>query len=167
MTDEATLVVIKPDAIKRGLAGRVLSRLEELRLEIIGAKVVRVGRELAEEHYKALRERPFFEELLELIQGNLHDTRYVLALVFWGPEAIARVRQATGSTHPEKADPLSLRGSLGRMTTTGVMENILHASADAIDAEREIKLWFTPQELLHNPFGSQHWESGVRRTVQR
>lgn len=150
MKDQATLVVIKPDAIKRGLAGAVLSRLEELRLEIIAAKAVHVNRELAETHYQHLREKPFFEELLQHIQGKLHDLSYVLAFVFWGPDAISRVRQVTGATHPEKADPLSIRGSLGRMTTQGWMENILHASESEAEAVREIRLWFAPGELLRD-----------------
>lgn len=150
MKDQATLVVIKPDAIKRGLAGAVLGRLEQLRLEIVAAKAVRVSRELAETHYRHLREKPFFEELLQHIQGKLHDVPYVLAFVFWGPDAVARVRQMMGATHPEKADPLSIRGSLGRMTTQGWMENILHASENEVEAEREIRLWFTPGELLRD-----------------
>lgn len=161
MRAEATLVVIKPDAIRRGLAGCVLSRLEVLRLEIIAAKAVRVGRELAEEHYKELRGKPFFEELLDHIQGKLHQTNYVLVFVFWGEDAIARVRDVAGATHPEKADPCSVRGSLGRMTMTGVMENILHASSNAAEAEREIKLWFSPQELLRNPY-AESWSAAVR-----
>ena len=154
MANQATLVVIKPDAICRGLAGAVLSRLEQLRLEIIGAKAMRVTRALAEEHYKALRSKPFFPELLEHIQGKLHDTRYVLAFVFWGPEAVARVREVVGATHPEQADPMSLRGALGRMTTAGVMENIVHSSSDLAEAEREVPLWFRSQELLLDPFAS-------------
>jgi len=146
--NEATLVVIKPDAIRRGLAGVVFSRLEQLRLEVIGAKAVHVTRALAEEHYNALREKPFFEELLAHLQGLLHNTNYVLAFVFWGPDAIARVREVVGATHPEKADPMSLRGALGRMTTSGVMENIVHSSSDPQEAEHEIRLWFKPGELL-------------------
>ena len=152
MADQATLVIIKPDALRRGLAGAVISRLELLQLEIIGAKVMPVSRELAEEHYSHLREKPFFEELLQHIQGKLHGIGYVLAFVFWGPEAIRRVREVTGATHPEKADPLSIRGSLGRMTTQGWMENILHASENEQEAEREIRLWFKPGELLRECF---------------
>ena len=154
MLSEATLVVIKPDAIKRGLAGAVLSRLEALRLDVIGAKAVRVSRQLAEEHYTDLRDKPFFEELLDLIQGKLHGTNYVLALVLWGPDAVTRVRVLAGATHPEQAEPLSVRGSFGRMTTSGVMENILHASSNLGEAQREIRLWFAPHELLENPFPS-------------
>ena len=154
MPNEATLVVIKPDAIKRGLAGAVLSRLEALRLDVIGAKAVRVSRQLAEEHYTDLRDKPFFEELLDLIQGKLHGTNYVLALVLWGPDAVTRVRVLAGATHPEQAEPLSIRGSFGRMTTSGLMENILHSSSTLAEAQREIRLWFEPHELLENPFPS-------------
>jgi len=145
---EATLVLIKPDAIQRGLAGAALGRLEPLGLQVIGAKAVRVSRALAREHYSALRDRPFFEELLDYLQGKLHGTSYVLAFVLWGPNAVARVRRVTGATHPERAQPTTIRGALGRMTTDGVMENVLHASADAGEARRETRLWFKPQELL-------------------
>ncbi len=151
MADEATLVVIKPEAIQRGLAGYVLSRLEELELDIIGAKAVRVTRALAQEHYQDLRGKPFFAELLEHLQGNLHGVSAVLAFVFSGPDAVARVREATGATHPEKAGPRSIRGAIGRMATSGLMENILHASSTLEEAEREIRLWFKPEELLRQP----------------
>ena len=149
--DEATLVIIKPDAIQRGLSGAVWSRLEELQLEVIGAKAVRVSKALAQAHYEALRRKPFFDELIEYLQGNLHGTSAVLAFVLWGRDAIARVRQVTGATNPEQADPLSIRGALGRITTNGLMENLLHASADSDEAKREIALWFQPHELLRNP----------------
>jgi nucleoside-diphosphate kinase len=148
MAEQATLVIIKPDALRRGLAGVILSRLEQLQLEIIGAKVMRVSRALAEEHYRHLRARPFFEELLQHLQGQLHGIPYVLVFALWGPEAVARVRQVMGATHPEKADPLSIRGAFGRMTTQGWMENVLHASESETEASREIALWFTPEELL-------------------
>ena len=148
MPNEATLVLIKPDAIKRGLIGAVLSRLEPLQLDIIGAKVVRVSRELATAHYQHLRDKPFFGQLLNYLQGTLHETPYVLAFVLWGSEAIERVRKVAGATHPEQAHPTTIRGSLGRMTESGVMENVVHASADPSEAEREIRLWFKSQELL-------------------
>lgn len=154
MTNEATLVLIKPDAIRRGLLGAVLSRLEPLQLEMIGAKVVRVSRELAAEHYKPLRDKPFFNQLLDYLQGKLHQTPYVLAFVLRGPDAIERVRAVTGATHPEQAEPMTIRGSLGRMTESGVMENVVHASADLREAEREIRLWFKPQELFRDYFSA-------------
>jgi nucleoside-diphosphate kinase len=150
MANQATLVVIKPDALQKGLAGAALSKLEPLKLEIVGAKVVRVGQELAEEHYKHIRQKPFFRETVEHLKGAVHDTPYVLAFVLWGPDAIERVRQVTGATNPEKADPMSIRGSFGRNLASGLMENVLHASSDASEAQREIGLWFKPDELLRD-----------------
>ena len=148
MASEATLFIIKPDAIKRGLIGEILTRLETLRLDIIGAKVARVSKELAEEHYIHIRTKPFFAETVDYLQGKWHGISYVIVFVFYGQDAIERVRKLTGATHPEKADPASIRGALGRMTTNGWMENVVHASSDAADASREIALWFQPQELL-------------------
>lgn len=148
---QTTFVLIKPDAIRRRLVGAVLSRLETLGLEILGAKAVRVTKTLAEEHYRHLKQQPFYGELIELLEGKLHGTSYVLALVLWGPGAIARVREAAGATHPEQADPTSIRGALGRVTGAGVMENVLHASSDEGEAHREIALWFKPSELLPLP----------------
>lgn len=148
MAVESTLVLIKPDAIRRGLIGASIARLEPLQLEIVGAKVVCVSRELAVEHYQHLRDKPFFEQLLEHLQGHLHGTPSVLAFVLRGDDAIVRVRDVTGATHPEQAHPTTIRGSFGRMTESGIMENVVHASADSREAQREIALWFTPQELL-------------------
>lgn len=148
MKDEATLVLIKPDALARGLAGAVLTRLEQLGLDLVGAKVTRVSQELAEEHYQALRQQPFFSDLIRHLRGGLHGVDYVLVFVYAGPGAIEKVRALAGATNPEDAEPMSVRGSLGRMTTKGIMENVLHASADEQEAEREITLWFRPEELL-------------------
>ena len=164
MAEEATLVIIKPDAIQRGLTGAVLSRLDELRLEIIGAKVVRVSRELAEAHYSHLREKPFFREIVDYLQGKLHDTPAVLAFVLWGEDAIGRVRRLTGATHPEQAHPTSIRGALGRMRTTGLMENVVHASSDSREAEREVSLWFKPHELLREMGGIGSRSEADRRS---
>ena len=158
MADEATLIIIKPDAIQRGLAGAVWSRLEALRLEVIGAKAASVSQALAETHYQHLRAKPFFRELVEYLQGKLHGTSYVLAFVLRGDQAVARVREVVGATHPEHAEPRSIRGAFGRMTTAGVMENLVHASSDPTEAQREIALWFAPEELLR-PMGS----AGARR----
>jgi len=152
MARESTLVLIKPDAIQRGLIGAVLSQLEALRLDVIGAKAVRVGRQLAEAHYQNIQGKPFYEETVEYLQGKFHGTTYVLALVLSGDRAIDRVRTLVGATHPEKADPVSIRGSLGRMHTNGLMENVIHSSSDAAEAERELRLWFKPDELL-TPLG--------------
>ena len=152
MAPEATLVVFKPDAIRRGLVGAAFSKLEPLQLEIVGAKIVRVSQALAEEHYKHIREKPFFRETVDHLMGKLHGVPSVLAFVLWGPEAVERVRQLTGATNPEKAEPTTIRGALGRNLAGGLMENIIHASSDAKEAEREIRLWFQPHELLREVF---------------
>jgi nucleoside-diphosphate kinase len=78
----------------------------------------------------------------------MHQRHKVLALVYWGENAITKVRQLAGATNPEEADPVSIRGSYGRITTKGVYENVIHTSSDATEAEREIKLWFDPDEII-------------------
>ena len=163
MPDQATLVLIKPDAIARGFVGAILSRLEELRLEVIGAKAIQVDQQLAEAHYANIKEKPFFRETVDYLQGKLHGTRAILALVLWGENAIERVRVLTGATHPEKAEPRSIRGAFGRMATSGLMENVMHASADPDDARREIALWFKPHELTR-PLRPERARAGTRRS---
>jgi len=143
-----TLVLIKPDGLRKSLTGNILTRLSEAELEIVGAKVVQVSQALAEEHYEALRDKPFFGELIDYIRGELHECRKVLALVYHGEDAIGKVRQICGATNPEAADPRSIRGAYGRITTSGVFENVVHSSANPEEAEREIKLWFSPEEIV-------------------
>ncbi len=165
MQDESTLVLIKPDAIQRGLAGLVLFRLSESRLALIGAKVTRVPRPLAEEHYKPLRGKPFFDELIRYICGELHGVDHVLALVYAGPEAISKVRELAGATNPEAAERTSIRGAFGRLTSSGVMENVVHASSDAQEARREITLWFGPEELLRPLYPTKDVTDNHKRMV--
>ncbi len=145
---EQTLVIIKPDGLVKSLTGNILSRLSETKLIIIGSKVVQVTEALAKEHYKHLSDKPFFQELVEYIMGDVHNTHRVMALVYQGDGAISRVREIVGDTNPEKANPVSIRGAYGRITTTGVFENVVHASSSTEDAEHEIKLWFKPSEIV-------------------
>jgi nucleoside-diphosphate kinase len=151
-SSEASLVIIKPDAIQRGLTGPVYRRLEESGLQLIGIKVARVTRAIAVEHYNALQHKAFFEDLIKHICGELHGVDFVLVMVYWGPGAIGKIRQLAGATNPEKAEPRSLRGAFGRNTASGIMENVIHASSDPAESEREIKLWFKPDELLQAPY---------------
>src|SRR3989339_2758 len=146
---EQLLVLIKPDGLKKSLTGNIITKLSEAKLVIVGAKVVEVSRELAEEHYKQLNDKPFFGELIDYIQGRLHGKAYnrVLALVYQGDDAIAKLRQIAGATNPEEADSVSIRGAYGRITTKGVYENVIHCSSDPLEAKREIQLWFKPDEL--------------------
>jgi nucleoside-diphosphate kinase len=144
---QQTLVLIKPDGLKKSLTGNVLTRLSETKLDIVAASIVKVSKELAENHYSMLKDKPFFGELLKYIMGEYHKKK-VMALVYWGEDAIQKVRAICGSTNPEEADPVSIRGSYGRITTKGVYENVIHASANEQDAEREIKLWFCPDDII-------------------
>lgn len=144
---EQTLILIKPDGLKKSLTGNILTRLSETKLDIVASKVVKVSRELAEAHYAHMKDRPFFEELLKYIMGEYHK-RKVMALVYWGEDATSKVRNICGSTNPEEADPVSIRGAYGRITTKGVYENVIHASTNPEEAEREIKLWFQPDEII-------------------
>lgn len=144
---QQTLVIIKPDGLKKSLTGNILTKLSETRLIIIAASVRQVSTELAEAHYYHLKDKPFFPDLLKYIQGKYHHCERVLALVYQGPNAIDKVRQIAGATNPEEADPVSIRGAYGRITTKGVYENVVHASSDPSESEREIKLWFQPHEI--------------------
>ena len=145
--DEQTLVLIKPDGLKKSLTGNVLTRLSETKLDIVAAKIVRVSRKLAEKHYCHMKTKPFFEALIKYIMGELHK-RKVMAMIYWGPGAISKVKEMCGATNPEEADSVSIRGAYGRITTKGVYENVIHASATKEEAEREIKLWFEPDEII-------------------
>jgi nucleoside-diphosphate kinase len=153
--NQATLILIKPDGLKKSLTGNILTRLSETKLEIVAAKIARVSQELAEEHYHHLKDKPFFKDLIKYIQGELHNRRKVMALIYWGEEAIVKCRQLAGATNPEEAEPTSIRGSYGRITTTGVYENVIHVSANEEEAEREIKLWFQPEDIIVNLYPTQ------------
>lgn len=146
--NQATLVLIKPDGLKKSLTGNILTRLSETKLEIVAAKIVRVSRTLAEEHYRHLKDKPFFGDLIKYIQGEFHNRRKVMALVYWGEGAIEKCRELAGATNPEEAESTSIRGAYGRITTSGVYENVIHVSANEQEAQREIKLWFQPREII-------------------
>ena len=145
---EQVLILIKPDGLTKSLTGNILTRLSETKLEIVAARMMRVSRELAVEHYHHLRDKPFFEELIKFIMGGMHSRKKVMALVYWGEDTIRKCRELAGATNPEDADPTSIRGQYGRITTGGVFENVIHVSSSPQEAEREIKLWFEPDEVI-------------------
>ncbi len=157
MKTQQTLVLIKPDGIVKSLTGNIITELSDTGLIIVGAKIVQVTRELAEEHYQHLREEKFFDELIKYIMGEFH-TKRVLALVYHGDNAIEKVRDVIGVTNPEKAEPTTIRGKYGRITSAGVFENVVHASESENEAEREIKLWFRPEELVHTIYPTEYKE---------
>ncbi len=165
MAIEQTLVLIKPDGLKKSLTGNILSRLSEARLEIAGTKMVRVSRQFAAEHYEALKDKPFFEELINYIMGEFHQRRKVMALVYHGEDTITKMRRICGATNPEEAESQTIRGAYGRITTSGIYENVVHSSANAEEAEREIKLWFAPDEVVYQIFPVKVVEMNMKKLV--
>ncbi len=162
---EQTLVLIKPDGLSKSLTGNILTRLSETKLEIAAAKCLHVSRELAEAHYYVLRHKPFFEEVISYIQGEYHSRKKVMALVYVGENAISKVREMAGSTNPEEADSVSIRGQYGRITTKGVYENVIHASSSLEEAEREIKLWFEPNEIIFDLYPTETVQMTIKKRV--
>ncbi len=136
---ERTLVLIKPDAVRRRLTGRILDRFEQRGLTIRAAKLVQVGRDLAERHYAEHVEKPFFGELVEFITSSP-----TLALVLEGEGAIATVRATMGATDPATAAPGTIRGDLA----LSMPDNLVHGSDSPESAAREVALWFAPEELV-------------------
>jgi nucleoside-diphosphate kinase len=137
---ERTLVLIKPDALARGLAGEILGRLERRGgLEIRAAKLVQLDRSLAERHYAEHSEKPFFGELVDFI-----TSAPTLALVVEGESAISVVRATMGATNPAEAAPGTIRGDLA----LAMPDNLVHGSDSPESAEREIALWFSDSELV-------------------
>ena len=133
MAVERTLVLIKPDAVQRALAGEILARLERRGLKVAEAKLLTVDRALAEEHYAEHAEKPFFGELVEFI-----TSAPTLALVVEGEGAIAVVRTTMGATNPADAAPGTIRGDLA----LSMPDNLVHGSDSPESAQREIALWF-------------------------
>ncbi len=136
---ERTLVLIKPDAIRRRLAGEIISRLERRGLELGAAKLVNVESDLAERHYAEHAEKPFFGELVDFITSGP-----TLALVVEGDSAVSVVRTTIGATNPANAAPGTIRGDLA----LAMPDNLVHGSDSPESAEREIALWFSDDELV-------------------
>jgi nucleoside-diphosphate kinase len=138
MAVERTLILIKPDAVQRRLAGEILQRIENRGLVVRAGKLLTVTRDLGEEHYDEHREKPFFGELVEFITSGP-----TWALVVEGEGAIATMRKTIGATNPADAEPGTIRGDLA----SSMPDNLVHGSDSPESAEREIALWFSSDEL--------------------
>jgi len=130
---ERTLVLVKPDGVRRGLAGEVISRLEKKGLTLVAMELRTLDRETAEAHYGEHRERPFFGELVDFITGGP-----LVALVVEGPNAVAGVRRIMGVTNPVEATPGSIRGDYA----LEIGQNLVHGSDSPESAAREAALFF-------------------------
>ena len=136
---ENTLVLVKPDGVQRGLIGEVIQRLERRGLKLVAARFLSVSTELAEKHYAVHQGKNFYDGLIRYITSTP-----VMAMVWEGPNAVVAVRQTMGSTRPTEAAPGSLRHDFA----LDVGRNLTHASDTPENGEKEVALWFTPQELV-------------------
>jgi nucleoside-diphosphate kinase len=136
---ERTLVLVKPDAMQRGLAGEVLGRLERRGLKLVALRLLQIDRELASRHYAEHVGKPFYEGLVSFITSSP-----VVAAVFEGDNAVALVRQTMGATDPAKSPTGSIRGDLG----IDMGRNVVHGSDSPQSAEREIALYFEPKDIV-------------------
>ena len=136
---EKTLVLIKPDAVQRCLAGEIISRLERRGLKIVAMKMLHMDRALAERHYAVHREKPFFNDLVAFITSSP-----IIAAVLEGEKAVESVRQTMGATDPKKAAPGTIRADLG----LSMKLNKIHGSDSQENAMNEINIFFKPEEIV-------------------
>ncbi|GEB32722.1 MULTISPECIES: nucleoside-diphosphate kinase [Brevibacillus] len=145
---EKTFLMVKPDGVQRNLIGEIVSRFEKKGYQLVGAKLMTVSRELAEEHYAEHKERPFFGELVDFITSGP-----VFAMVWQGNNVISTARAMMGKTNPVDAASGTIRGDFA----TSVGMNIIHGSDSPESAEREIGLWFSAEEVLSFEKTIQRW----------
>jgi nucleoside-diphosphate kinase len=148
---ERTLVLVKPDGVQRGLVGEVISRLEAKGLRLCACKVLQVTEELARRHYAPHADKPFFPGLVAFITSGP-----VVAMAWEGPGAIGAVRAVMGATDPQKAAPGTIRGDLA----LDIGQNLVHGSDGPESAERELGLFFRPDELVSYERAIDPWAQG-------
>ncbi len=148
MTDEKTLIIVKPDAVQRGLISSVLGRFEQKGLRFAALKLMRIDRQLAEQHYAVHRDKPFYEGLVNFITSGP-----CVVGVLEGPNAIDAARKIMGGTNPVTADPGSIRGSYA----LEIGQNLIHGSDSPETARYEIGLYFKPDEIIEYRRDSDRW----------
>lgn len=136
---ERSLVLIKPDAMHTGLGGAIISRLEKQGLRLVAIKMIHLDKALAREHYAVHKDKPFFDDLVNFITESP-----IIAMVFKGENAVERIRKLMGATDPKKAEPGTIRADFG----TDIQRNAVHGSDSLATAEREIKLFFSEDEIF-------------------
>ena len=145
---ETTLIILKPDAVQRGLMGRIITRLEEKGLQVVGAKMMLISQDMAERHYESHRGKGFYEGLIKFMTSSP-----VLALAVRGMGAIAISRRMMGATLGSNADPGTIRGDFGVSSSF----NLIHGSDSPEAARREIELFFAPGELVEYDRPIEAW----------
>jgi nucleoside-diphosphate kinase len=137
---ERSLVLVKPDAMQRELAGAIVSRIQKEGLKLIGLKMLHMDRALAERHYGVHKEKPFFKDLVDYITSTP-----IVAAAFEGPGAVERIRKLMGATDPAKAAPGTIRKDYG----LDLQRNSTHASDSPENGEKEIAIFFTKKEIFN------------------
>ncbi len=145
---EKTFLMVKPDGVQRNLIGEIVSRFEKKGYQLVGAKLMQIPTELAEQHYGEHKERPFFGELVEFITSGP-----VFAMVWEGENVISTARLMMGATNPKESAPGTIRGDFA--VTVG--KNIIHGSDSPESAEREIGLFFKQEELVAYAKDANNW----------
>jgi nucleoside-diphosphate kinase len=145
---ERTLIILKPDAVQRGLCGQIISRFENKGLQIVGMKMMRISPQLAETHYEAHKARPFYPGLVKFMTSSP-----VIVLALAGKDAIGIARNMMGATFGSKAAPGTVRGDYGVSNSF----NLIHGSDSPEAAQRELGLFFKPEELIDWAPAGQGW----------
>ena len=145
---ETTLIILKPDAVQRGLCGRIIGRFEEKGLQIVGCKLMTISEELAGRHYAVHREKPFYEALVQYM-----TSAPVLTVAVRGVNAIEVCRKMVGATYGSKAEAGTIRGDFGLSNTF----NLIHASDAPETAQQEISLFFSKSELIEQERAIDQW----------
>jgi len=148
---EQTFSMLKPDAVQRGLTGEIIGRFEKKGLKLVALKLMIISRELAERHYGEHLGKPFFEELVDFITSGP-----VVAMVWEGKNAVQVVRTMMGKTDPQEALPGTIRGDFGLFTGN----NIVHGSDSLQSADREISLFFSPEQIITFKKDQDYWIYG-------
>ncbi len=136
---ERSLVLIKPDAIQRGLVGTIISRLEKVGLKLVAMKMLHLDKALAQRHYAIHKDKPFFDSLVNYI-----TSAPIIAIIFEGKKAVEVIRQTMGATDPAKAEAGTIRGDFG----LDIEHNTIHGSDSMETATEEIKLFFGEDEIF-------------------
>ncbi len=145
---ETTLVILKPDAVQRGLIGEITARLERRGLKLVGMKLMQIDQDLAERHYGIHRGKPFFEGLIRYI-----TSAPVVVMAWQGPNAIEMVRATMGATNPLQASPGTIRADYA----LEIGRNLVHGSDGPETAAHELALFFQPEELLSWERDTDRW----------
>lgn len=147
---ERTFIMLKPDAVQRGLVGQIIARFEAKGCKLVGMKLIKVDRALAEQHYAEHKGKAFFEPTVSYIMSSP-----VVATVWEGKNVVAIARELMGSTNPASANPGTIRGAYGM----DISRNVIHGSDSVASADREIALYFKPEEIMEYDKAGQEWLS--------